>query len=123
MAAYQTRTVIRRTIPPQSPLSIERAGRGSSILRVVGELDLTNHWLLADELLRAEREAAGPLVIDVGAVEFVDAGGLRVLLHAAQRARKRGAHLALKEPGALLRRLLNLTGLDRTIVVLPPGSP
>ena len=57
------------------------------------------------------------------AVEFVDAGGLRVLLHAAQRARKRGAHLALKEPGALLRRLLNLTGLDRTIVVLPPGSP
>jgi anti-anti-sigma factor len=106
-----------------SPLSLERDCRyGPLVLRVCGEVDLSNQWVLADELLRLERDIEGPLVLDVENVDYIDASGLQVLLDAAKRAQRAGESLALRRPGPLLRRLLRMTGLDRTIVVLPLGD-
>jgi len=104
-------------------LVIERGEDGGAVvLSLFGEVDLTNQWVLADAILQTERESDGAMVVDVQNIDYIDAGGLRVLLHAARRAHSSGTSFALRRPDPLLRRLLRVTGLDSTIAVLPQGA-
>jgi anti-anti-sigma factor len=79
---------------------------------LVGEMDTST----ADEVdhLLLQLDAAGirSVVLDVGALDFVDSSGLRVLLRGHDRADARGGSLALRSRPAFVQRLLAVTGLD-----------
>ncbi|MCU0312383.1 MAG: STAS domain-containing protein [Acidimicrobiales bacterium] len=87
------------------------------ILRLDGDLDAHS----APELDRAVESALADrpadtdrLVLDVGAVHFVDSSGLRSLVAARQGGERT---VVLRSPNRGFRRILEITGLDSEFVV------
>lgn len=88
--------------------SINVAIDEDGVVVATGDVDLAGGPVLEQAILR--REAAGPVVIDLSAVDFIDSSGLRSLLWASRRAKDRGQELELRTPSAGVQRLLSLTG-------------
>lgn len=87
---------------------------GHVLVTVSGEIDVVTAAQLRDRL-------AGPVggrcqvIVDLSRVSFIDAAGAGVLADAAARAAARGGSLQLAAAGRRVRRVLALTGLDRSI--------
>lgn len=87
---------------------------GHVLVTVSGEIDIAAAARLRDRL-------AGPVgvgrqvIVDLSQVSFIDAAGAGVLAGAAARAAARGGRLQLAAARGQVRRVLELTGLDRNI--------
>jgi anti-sigma B factor antagonist len=66
--------------------------------------------LAVDEQLR---DARTRLVIDLAGVEFIDSSGLSLLLNAQRRIQRAGGALAVVTPPERVRRVFEMTRLDR----------
>ncbi|MEA2217735.1 MAG: hypothetical protein QOJ35_361 [Solirubrobacteraceae bacterium] len=55
------------------------------VVELLGELDIAGAEHLEQELLRVEAGDAASIVIDLGALEFIDSTGIRLLVMAADR--------------------------------------
>jgi anti-sigma B factor antagonist len=95
---------------------------GQAVLDVRQEVDL----LTAPELeaiLRAVLERGHRnVVLDLAALEFIDAAGLGVIAQAATRLRSAGGELTVRSPDAFRRRLLELTRLDQLVHIDAPDA-
>lgn len=80
-----------------------------SVLTLYGELDLASASLLAASLGEAESSGATEVVIDLGALEFIDSAGLHTLLDANSRSIARGHRLSLLRGPRPVQRLFELT--------------
>jgi anti-sigma B factor antagonist len=87
-------------------------------LLVVGDLDRSNAWALTAAVIRSDKAHVSTVIVDIGGVAFIDAGGLRAITDAARRARRKGCDFALANPTEHIARLLRLTGLDNSLKVL-----
>jgi anti-anti-sigma factor len=91
----------------------ERAEDGLEIvaddagLTARGEIDLDS----ADRLTAAVVQTPGRVVLSLEDVTFIDSSGLRGLLQAQRTLQDRGDDLVLRRPAAVVRRLLEITGL------------
>ena len=90
-------------------ISVERVSGDAgevAVVRVEGEIDLSNAEQLADALRDARSGAASGAVLDLTEVPFMDSSGLRVLLMAV----KEGAPplVAVIEPESPVARLVEL---------------
>jgi anti-sigma B factor antagonist len=92
---------------------------GIPILPVVfvtisGEIDIATSRAMGDAL----EASPGPahLEVDMSAVTFMDASGIRVLLAARQRAVDGGGSLTLRAPSPAVRRVAGILGLDVLLV-------
>jgi anti-sigma B factor antagonist len=74
-----------------------------------GELDLATVDTFAAALSEAERSGAQRIVVDLAKVEFIDACGLRALLHAAYRSRSNGNRLRIRNGTGAVSRMIELT--------------
>ena len=90
----------------------EEVVRNASVITILGELDIARRRKAALELVRDR-----PLVIDLTGCEFVDSTGLATLLHGAKPAQNGESNVALVCTGGEVRKLLELTAIDRTIPV------
>lgn len=61
------------------------AARGTTVVRVEGELDIGSAPELRAELDRVVREHDGDVVVDLCPTTFIDSTGLAVLLNAVRR--------------------------------------
>jgi anti-sigma B factor antagonist len=105
-------------MPDQQPLlRIERTDDG---LRLHGEIDGSS----ADELanLLDPLPGTGDVVVDLADVGFIDSSGLRVLIDAHQRAERSNRLVVLAHPSAVVRRLLDITGLTDYLRIEPAAS-
>ena len=82
-------------------------GPGGAIV-VHGDIDVAGGPILEAAIL--DRENAGPVIIDLEDVFFIDSSGLRSLLGASRRARARDATVVLRNVGSEVLRLLEITG-------------
>jgi anti-anti-sigma factor len=82
-----------------------------------GEIDFPNGPVLSDRLTAALGERPPRIVVDLHDVTFVDSTGLALLVAAHRDARANQGWLRLAGPRGQLRRLLEITNLDRW---LPP---
>ncbi|MFI6480898.1 STAS domain-containing protein [Nonomuraea sp. NPDC050663] len=82
----------------------------STVIRVCGEVDATNHARLAAALNEARRLGA-PIVMDLSAMTFLDSSGLNVLLRAYNQSAHDGLHLRLAALHPRPHRLLEIAGL------------
>lgn len=57
--------------------------------------------------------------VDLTEVEYLDSCGLAVLLGCEKRAREHAGHVVLVNPSAGIRRVLEVTGMDRILTVEP----
>lgn len=91
---------------------------GVPIVRVEGEVDLTNADEVRQALLRAVGNAAHGLVVDLSLTSYLDSRGIHLLFEVSQRLRSRQQTLCVVLPEqSPLRRLLALASLDSAISI------
>jgi anti-sigma B factor antagonist len=95
----------------------EEVVRNASVITILGELDIATSPKVRELLSEAARDGDRPLVIDLTGCEFVDSTGLATLLHGAKPAQNGESNVALVCTGGEVRKLLELTAIDRTIPV------
>ena len=95
-------------------LGSAREGADSHIA-VSGELDIASAGALEAEVARAEATDAQRIVVDLGAVGFIDSSGLRALLAVDARSRRDGDRLRLRNPSPAVEQVLRITGADRML--------
>jgi anti-anti-sigma factor len=110
--------VARRDPPPQRFMSTRRAESGGSIrLIFAGELDLAARRHFESALDGAQGDSHR-ILLDLGALTFIDCACLASLFGAARRGRLEGRQLVLYEPTGQVRRLLDLTGTPAGVAIL-----
>lgn len=83
---------------------------GTVVVVAEGDLDLLGAPRLIEAL---PSEGAGPVVIDLGGVGFMDSSGLRSLLEARRVCADAGRGFALARPSDPVLRVLELVDLAR----------
>jgi anti-anti-sigma factor len=85
-----------------------------------GDLDRGNAAVLTAAVIRSATVPAARLVLDLRALRFIDAAGLRALTDVARRARRQGRTVQLVHAPHHVVRLLHLTSLDYVLEVIAP---
>ncbi len=93
-------------------LSVQQDGQVSRVA-VTGEIDVSNSDRLSTCL--ASLVPIGDVVVDAGAVTFIDARGVDALMAAAREARRHGHRLRVVPASANVRRLLALVEGQRLL--------
>jgi anti-sigma B factor antagonist len=100
----------------RSLFEIEIVGPGR--VAVSGQVDRDAapvlRWTLDAALRVAVDRPARELVVDLAAVDFLDAAGIGVLVGTANRAHQAGGRVVLRAPSRVASRVLRVVGLDRT---------
>jgi len=95
----------------------ERILNGVRIIAIDGELDIATSPQVRELLDSAAKDVERPLVVDLTDCGFIDSTGLATLLHGTKPAQNGESHVALVSQGGEVRKLLELTAIDRTIPV------
>ena len=98
-------------LPLQWHTELDDDDAGAATVAVHGELDAQTAPLFRDHLDWLIALRRSPIVLDVGAVSFVDLEAYRVLAEVGQRCRADHRGLVLVRPSVALRRLLDVVGL------------
>jgi anti-sigma B factor antagonist len=101
-------------------LSLDRRTHGTwAVVEVGGELDLYTAPSFRESVLEAAGDTDPPkVIVDFRGLGFIDSSGLGAIVACLKHLRERGGDLALAAPeGSGLRRLLDLTGLDRVLTL------
>ena len=86
------------------------------LVRVHGEIDLSNAQEVSSAIGMAMGQEARGLVVDLSGLTYLDSAGVALLLRLAERLRARRRQLHLVVPrGSPVRRVLDFTGLPRVI--------
>jgi anti-anti-sigma factor len=85
------------------------------IVPLAGEIDLTNREQVYDRLYAAFVSGAAVVIADFTAARFCDCGSLRRLLSVPQAAARGGQLRLVIPPGNPVRRLADLTGVERRL--------
>jgi anti-sigma B factor antagonist len=85
--------------------------QGPAVVRVTGEIDLSNAARLQDQLSLLVGQ--GHVVVDLSEVTFIDSTGLTAFIVGHRRAAAAGTGLHLAGATGTVQRLLELTQLDR----------
>jgi anti-sigma B factor antagonist len=109
-------------VPGAFVLELDRSDR-AAVIRLHGDLDVYSASTLRvalGDLIAAE----GCLAIDVelADLDFIDAAGLSVLLCATLAIRDRGGDLVLYAPKRAISRVIEITGTDETLTIIPGGA-
>ncbi len=83
---------------------------GATVLIVVGELDIATAPVLDEKLQAATADRAGPVIVDLDGVSFMDSSGLQVVV-AHTLARQNGAQVLLTRGSAQVHRLFEVSGM------------
>ena len=90
---------------------------GVLVLRLSGELDVTNAKQVrsaVDAVLSSETER---LIFDLEGLQFMDSSGIAMLVSVAHKVRE----VQVRNPSIIVRRLIELTGLADALHVTPSG--
>jgi anti-sigma B factor antagonist len=115
--------------PPVSPVSVDDllsvdtvSLDGVTRLVLVGEVDCATAPLLRDELERAFATGPRTVVVDLGAVTFLDSAGLSSLAIAHRTAVGQGTRLRVLVGTRAVARALQVTGLWHLLGAEQVGS-
>lgn len=106
--------------PPRAcalDVTVRRMG-SSQLLIVVGEVDLTTHAVLVNEITRGLDTRPEALVLDLNAVTFLGSVGLAALIDAHRRGAPDTA-VRIVAAGRAPLRALRMTGLDQLLSIYP----
>ncbi|MDE3206221.1 MAG: STAS domain-containing protein [Acidobacteriota bacterium] len=90
---------------------------GCDVVHVIGVVDSSTVWKFRQAI--AELPAASQVVLDISKLSFVDSSGLGAVIGGVRRVRELGGDMRLAGPIPSIRRVLEVTGLDRIAEVHP----
>lgn len=100
--------------PTTSLRTVTRVGLdGAPVIEVYGELDIVTADPLREVIESVSGHGCAVITVDLAGVPFCDLLGLEALVTAADRIALRCGRLTLTNPPSSLRRLLQVTGLQR----------
>jgi anti-sigma B factor antagonist len=88
---------------------------GTPVVRVSGEVDMSNVDVVRAAVDLAISPDTDRIVFDLGDLEFMDSSGLAMLLAVAERV----SVVELRRLRPLLRRVIELTGLSNSFLIVP----
>lgn len=83
------------------------------------EIDISNADQIREDLLSVVNRGAGTLIVDMSATTFCDSAGVNALVRTLKRATASGTGMRLVVSTHAVRRVLDITGVDRLIDVYP----
>jgi anti-anti-sigma factor len=101
--------------PSDTSQAVDSAGPvkpGVTIVAVAGEVDLSAVPALRQRLTEVISPARGEVVVDLRAVDFMDASGVGALVRAAGEAARFGVRFRVRAPSPAVTRVLSLARLD-----------
>ena len=93
-----------------------------SVLRLQGELDVSNRERLRRAISSALERHPPSLVMDLSGLSFTDCAGVSVLVWAHKRLAGQGRGLVITGTRPVVRRLLHLTDLDTYLHLSSPEA-
>lgn len=91
--------------------TMEIAAAGPGALRLSGEVDVSNVPSLSSAL-RSTAVGRAAVLLDLGALEFIDVAGMRAIHRTAQGLAARGGELMVLSPRPLVARMIAMMGMD-----------
>jgi anti-anti-sigma factor len=88
-------------------------GRGPTVVRLMGELDLAG----APTLCSALDGLDGDVELDCSGLDFIDGAGLWAVVQAHEACGARGAKLVMLNPSPAVDRLLSIVDLDTVLLI------
>lgn len=92
------------------PTSVKASGEAALVV-LQGELDVATAPRLR-HLLGAISATTTHITLDLGALEFMDAAGLGVMVETNNALNRKGGRLQVNNPSPLCEKVLGITGLD-----------
>src|SRR5688572_22088166 len=107
-------------LPPvlEFVISSRRLANGTFVVAVSGEVDLYTAPELERALAGPLAEGTAQLVVDLSDATFVDSTALHVLLRSARQLDRDAGELIVVVPDPNVRKLFEITGLDRLFAVV-----
>lgn len=107
----------------RDPLEIEvQRTENRTLVIIAGELDASTASYLYDALSDLELADARHVVIDLAKVTFMDSTGLSVLVTEHKRLEHDNGKLTIFSPPSSIRRLFEITGLTKTLDIVPAND-
>lgn len=100
---------------PPLTVTIDKTHAGLPVVVVTGALDIVGAPLLQEGLEVAERDQPERVVIDLRQCDFVDSTGLRTIVAAHGRARRRRRRLVIIKAPRSVQRIFRITMLERKL--------
>jgi anti-sigma B factor antagonist len=86
-----------------------------TVVTVHGEIDVATSPTLRERLIDLVNDGGTRLALDLEAVDFLDSTGLGTIVSILKRVRTHGGDLRLVCTEARIRRLFEITGLDKAV--------
>jgi anti-sigma B factor antagonist len=99
-------------------ISSRRLANGTFVIAASGEVDLYTAPELERALAGPVAEGTAQIVVDLSEATFVDSTALHVFLRAARRLDREARELIVVVPNANVRKVFDITGLDRFFAVV-----
>jgi anti-sigma B factor antagonist len=97
-------------------VDVSRRGRWS-VVEVGGEVDVATAPRLREKLISLVNDGRYHIVVDLGAVDFIDSTGLGVLISGLKRVRTHDGELVLVCTEARILKVFEITGLTKVFPV------
>lgn len=99
-------------------LELRSSDAGRAVVTVDGEIDMATAPRLRDLLNELVDDGSDQIVLDCRGLAFLDSSGIGVLVAVRNRIGDSGT-LTLEAPQPHVRKVLELTGVDEHVVILP----
>lgn len=96
--------------------TVDGEGRSRTVVRLVGEADVTTA-VLGEALSAEAAKKPRSLLVDMSGLTFIDSAALHEIVRVHRRLRADGGLLALISPSPAVARVLELSALDQVIPV------
>ncbi|NIQ38670.1 MAG: anti-sigma factor antagonist [Proteobacteria bacterium] len=90
---------------------------GAIIVVVEGEVDLYSSPKLRGEIIRWAKKKASSMIVDLGAVTYMDSSGIATLVEGLQLTKKYGGKLKIARPDPSIQRVLKFAHLDKIFYI------
>ncbi|GHU67589.1 anti-sigma factor antagonist [Clostridia bacterium] len=88
---------------------------GAWDFKLVGEIDLSNAHYFKQRLEAALSEKKQNIIVDLANLNYIDSTGLGVIISVYGSIKKDGYSIKLLNPRDNVKKLLNISGLDRIL--------
>jgi anti-anti-sigma factor len=99
----------------QASIETRADASGAPLLSVSGELDISNVGTLEHAVATALAGNPERIIFDLSGLRFIDSAGIAVLIRTAGK----GSAVQLRRPTESVRRVVELTGLERLLTIEP----